>query len=131
MSIDSAGAKLDAAVFGEGKVGIVFAHEIGGSLCNWASIAPELAEQGYGVLIYDFGAPATAARDMRAAIQKIREFGAMKIILGGASLGGTVALMTAARAQNVAGAFSLSAPDTYGNAEALPAVRRFRAPSSS
>jgi dienelactone hydrolase len=128
LSIDSAGATLDAAVFGEGRVGIVLAHEIGGSLCNWASIAPELAEEGYRVLVYDFGEPATAARDMRAATQKIRELGAMKIILGGASLGGTVALMTAARARDVVGAFSLSAPAVYGNAEGLPAVRRFRAP---
>jgi pimeloyl-ACP methyl ester carboxylesterase len=128
LTIESAGATLDAAVFGEGRVGIVLAHEIGGSLCNWASIAPELAEEGYQVLIYDFGEPATAARDMRAATQKIRELGAKKIILGGASLGGTVALMTAARERNVVGAFSLSAPDVYGNAEGLPAVRRFRAP---
>jgi pimeloyl-ACP methyl ester carboxylesterase len=128
LSIESAGATLDAAVFGEGRVGIVLAHEIGGSLCNWASIAPELAEKGYQVLIYDFGEPATVARDMRAATKKIRELGAKKIILGGASLGGTVALMMAPRERNVVGAFSLSAPDVYGNTEGLPAVRRFRAP---
>lgn len=128
LSIESAGATLDAAVFGEGRLGIVLAHEIGGSLCNWASIAPELAEQGYQVLIYDFGEPATVARDMRAATKEIRELGAKKIILGGASLGGTVALMMAPRERNVMGAFSLSAPDVYGNTEGLPAVRRFRAP---
>jgi pimeloyl-ACP methyl ester carboxylesterase len=128
LSIESAGATLDAAVFGEGRLGIVLAHEIGGSLCNWASIAPELAEQGYQVLIYDFGEPATVARDMRAATKEIRELGAKKIILGGASLGGTVALMMAPRERNVVGAFSLSAPDVYGNTEGLPAVRRFRAP---
>jgi pimeloyl-ACP methyl ester carboxylesterase len=128
LSIESAGATLDAAVFGEGRVGIVLAHEIGGSLCNWASIAPELAEEGYQVLIYDFGEPATVAGDMRAATKKIRELGAKKIILGGASLGGTVALMMAPRERNVVGAFSLSAPDVYGNTEGLPAVRRFRAP---
>jgi pimeloyl-ACP methyl ester carboxylesterase len=128
LSIESAGATLDAAVFGEGRLGIVLAHEIGGSLCNWASIAPELGEQGYQVLIYDFGEPATVARDMRAATKEIRELGAKKIILGGASLGGTVALMMAPRERNVVGAFSLSAPDVYGNTEGLPAVRRFRAP---
>jgi pimeloyl-ACP methyl ester carboxylesterase len=128
LSIESAGATLDGAVFGEGRLGIVLAHEIGGSLCNWASIAPELAEQGYQVLIYDFGEPATVARDMRAATKEIRELGAKKIILGGASLGGTVALMMAPRERNVVGAFSLSAPDVYGNTEGLPAVRRFRAP---
>jgi pimeloyl-ACP methyl ester carboxylesterase len=128
LSIESAGATLDAAVFGEGRVGIVLAHEIGGSLCNWASIAPEFAEEGYQVLIYDFGEPATVARDMHAATKKIRELGAKKIILGGASLGGTVALMMAARERNVVGAFSLSAPAVYGNTEGLPAVRRFRAP---
>jgi pimeloyl-ACP methyl ester carboxylesterase len=128
LTIESAGATLDAAVFGEGPVGIVLAHEIGGSLCNWASIAPELAEEGYQVLTYDFGAPATVARDMRAATKKIRELGAKKIILGGASLGGTVALMMAPRERNVVGAFSLSAPDVYGDTEGLPAVRRFRAP---
>jgi pimeloyl-ACP methyl ester carboxylesterase len=128
LSVESAGATLDAAVFGAGAVGIVLAHESDGSLCNWASIAPQLANEGYRVLIFDFGEPATVARDMRAATQKIRELGAKKIILGGASLGGTVALMTAARERNVVGAFSLSAPAVYGNAEGLPAVRRFPAP---
>ena len=128
LNIESAGAKLDAAVFGEGPVGIVLAHESDGSLCNWASIAPELAAKGYQVLIYDFGEPATVADDMHAATKKIRELGAKKIILGGASLGGTVALMMAPRERNFVGAFSLSAPDVYGNTEGLPAVRRFRAP---
>src|SRR6266545_2737850 len=62
LSIESAGATLDAAVFGKGPVGIVLAHESDGSLCNWASIAPEFANAGYRVLIFDFGEPATAAR---------------------------------------------------------------------
>jgi pimeloyl-ACP methyl ester carboxylesterase len=128
LTIESAGATLDAAVFGEGRVGIVLAHESDGSLCNWASIAPELADEGFRVLIFDFGEPATVARDMHAATEKIRELGAKRIVLGGASLGGTVALMTATRARNVVGAFSLSAPAVYGNAQGLPAVRRFRAP---
>jgi dienelactone hydrolase len=128
VNIESGGAPLEAAVLGEGRVGIVLAHERGGSLCNWASIAPDLADQGYSVLIFDFGDPATVVSDMRAATEKIRRLGAKKIIVGGASLGGTVALMTAARAPNVVGAFSLSAPAVYGNAEAVPAVRRFRGP---
>jgi pimeloyl-ACP methyl ester carboxylesterase len=128
LTIDSAGQKLDAAVFGGGRLGIVLAHESDGSLCNWASIAPEFANEGYRVLIFDFGEPATVAQDMKAATKKIRELGAKRIILGGASLGGTVALMTAARERNIVGAFSLSAPAVYGNAEGLPAVRRFRAP---
>jgi pimeloyl-ACP methyl ester carboxylesterase len=128
LRIKSAGEKLDAAVFGAGPVGIVLAHERGGSLCNWASIAPELADEGYRVLIFDFGPIANAASDMLAATEKIRHLGAKKIILGGASLGGTVALMTTARADDAVGAFSLSAPALYGNAEALPAVRHFRAP---
>ena len=128
LTIQSAGARLDAAVFGAGPVGLVLAHESDGSLCNWASIAPELADEGYRVLIFDFGEPATVAQDMQAATKRIRELGAKRIVLGGASLGGTVALMTAAREPNIVAAFSLSAPAVYGNAEALPAVRRFRAP---
>jgi pimeloyl-ACP methyl ester carboxylesterase len=128
LTIDSAGQKLDAAVFGAGPVGLVLAHESDGSLCNWASLAPEFADEGYHVLIFDFGEPATVAQDMKAATKKLRELGAKRIVLGGASLGGTVALMTAAREPNIAAAFSLSAPAVYGNAEGLPAVRRFRAP---
>jgi pimeloyl-ACP methyl ester carboxylesterase len=127
LTIES-GDTLDAAVFGDGAVGIVLAHERGGSLCNWASIAPDLADQGYRVLIFDFGAPATVASDMLAATEELRRLGAEKIIVGGASLGGTAALMTAARARDVVGAFSLSAPAVYGNLEGLPAVRRFRGP---
>jgi pimeloyl-ACP methyl ester carboxylesterase len=127
-TIESAGAMLDAAVFGDGPVGIVLAHGRPGSVCTWASIAPELADQGYRVLIFDFGAPATFDRDMNAATKKIRELGAKKVILGGESLGGTVALMTAAGERDVVGAFSLSAPAVYGSVEGLPAVRHFRAP---
>jgi pimeloyl-ACP methyl ester carboxylesterase len=128
LTIESAGQKLDAAAFGAGRLGIVLAHESDGSLCNWASVAPELADEGYRVLVFDFGEPATVVQDMKAATKKIRELGARRIVLGGASLGGTVALMTAAREPNIAAAFSLSAPAVYGNAEGLPAVRRFRAP---
>jgi pimeloyl-ACP methyl ester carboxylesterase len=128
LTIKSAGTKLDAAVFGAGRAGIVLAHESDSSLCSWASVAPEFAEEGYRVLIFDFGEPATVAQDMQAAIRKIRELGVKRIVLGGASLGGTIALMTAAREPNIIGAFSLSAPAVYGNAEGLPAVRRFRAP---
>jgi dienelactone hydrolase len=128
VTIESGRVPLDAALFGDGPVGIVLAHERGGSLCNWASIAPDLADEGYRVLIFDFGEPATVASDMLAATKKIDELGAKNVILGGASLGGTVALMTAVRVKRVLGAFSLSAPAVFGNAEALPAVRRFRAP---
>jgi pimeloyl-ACP methyl ester carboxylesterase len=128
LTIESAGGRLDAAVFGQGPVGVVLGHESNGSLCNWASIAPELADKGYRVLIFDFGGPATVLQDMLEATEKIHELGAKELILGGASLGGTVALMTAARVRNVVGAFSLSAPAVYGNAEGLPAVRRLRAP---
>jgi pimeloyl-ACP methyl ester carboxylesterase len=128
LTIQSRGATLDAAVFGHGPVGIVLAHERGGSLCNWASIAPDLADQGFRVLIFDFGPLATAASDMVAATEELRRRGAKQIIVGGASLGGTAALMTAARARNVVGAFSLSAPALFGNLEGLPAVRRFRGP---
>jgi dienelactone hydrolase len=122
------GSTLEAAVFGDGPVGVVAAHELGGSLCDWASIASDLADEGYRVLVFDFGTPATAASDMLAATKKLRDLGAKRIIVGGASLGGTAALMTAARARNVVGAFSLSAPTAYGNLEGLPAVRRFHGP---
>jgi hypothetical protein len=46
LTLESAGAKLDAAVFGNGSVGIVLAHESDGSLCNWASLAPAFADEG-------------------------------------------------------------------------------------
>jgi dienelactone hydrolase len=127
LTIES-GSTLEAAVFGDGPVGVVAAHELGGSLCNWASIAADLADQGYRVLVFDSEAPATAASDMLAATEKLRDLGAKRIIVGGASLGGTAALMTAARARNVVGALSLSAPTAYGNLEGMPAVRRFRGP---
>jgi pimeloyl-ACP methyl ester carboxylesterase len=131
LTIESAGAKLDAAVFGAGPVGLVLAHESDGSLCNWASLAPEFADEGYRVLIFDFGDPATVAQDMKEATKKIRELGAKRIVLGGASLGGTVALMTAAREPNIAAAFSLSAPAVYGNAEGLPPCDASALPFSS
>ena len=127
VTIES-GSTLEAAVLGDGPVGVVLAHELGGSLCNWAPIAPNLADEGYLVLVFNSAAPATTASDMLAAAEKLRDLGARRIIVGGASLGGTAALMTAVRARNIVGAFSLSAPTSYGDLEGLPAVRRFRGP---
>ena len=127
VTIES-GSTLEAAVLGDGPVGVVLAHELGASLCNWASIAPDLADLGYLVLVFNSAAPATTASDMLVAAERLRDLGARRIIVGGASLGGTAALMTAVRARNIVGAFSLSAPTSYGDLEGLPAVRRFRGP---
>jgi hypothetical protein len=62
-------------------VGIVLAHEVDGSLCNWASIAPEFADKGPGreLLIVSgsehgtalYGGP--AAEQVRDAVDRLLE----------------------------------------------------------
>lgn len=62
-------------------------------------------------------------KDMVAGLHELRRRGAKRIILVGASMGGTAALVAAADI-DVAGVASLSAPREFSSLDALPSVRR-------
>jgi pimeloyl-ACP methyl ester carboxylesterase len=133
------GVRLGGAVFGRGPVGVVLAHQFGGSLCQWVDFARLLAKRGYRVLAFDFRGYGTSARalpnikldrDVAGAAAALRRRGARSVYLMGASMGGTAVLGAApAIRPRVAGVVDLSGPVGFGGVDALVAVRRLKSPA--
>jgi pimeloyl-ACP methyl ester carboxylesterase len=47
------GVRLEGAVLGRGKTGVVFAHQLAGDRCQWLPFARELTAKGYRALVFD------------------------------------------------------------------------------
>jgi pimeloyl-ACP methyl ester carboxylesterase len=118
----------------------VFAHESRGGLCQWVAFARSFARRGYLTLAFDFrgygrsqtprrSASSRLAADVIAAAKKTRSLGAKKVVLVGASMGGTAVIVAAANARTlVNGVIPVSAPTTYGRMDALKAAPRLQVP---
>jgi pimeloyl-ACP methyl ester carboxylesterase len=111
------------------------------SLCNWLPFARALAGAGYRVLAFDSrnaGESAVAPypksvqleKDVLAAEKELLRRGAKRIVLGGASAGGTAAMTAAASVgPALAGVIVLSSPAQYIQMDAEAAAKRVTAPS--
>jgi alpha-beta hydrolase superfamily lysophospholipase len=136
------GTRLIGVAFGKGSRGIVLAPQgTQGDLCSWVPYARVLARAGYHVLAIDHrgrgssGSARSVANlhrvdlDVVAAAKALRRRGATRIVLGGASLGGTAVLAAAPRiTPAVAGVVTFGAPQTYVRVDAVAAVRRVTVP---
>lgn len=99
------------------RVGIVLLHGKAASPAQFADVANTLSESGYGVetpemcwsarRIYDKPLDQCFA-DIDAAVAKLRAEGFAAIVVGGASLGGLVALAYAAGHDGLAGVIALA-----------------------
>jgi dienelactone hydrolase len=123
------GTKLEGRVFGSGAVGVVLAHMFPADQRSWWSFAGTLADQGYRVLTFDFrgycpggdgGCSGTGKdipkiwEDVVAAAAYLRSAGATRVMLIGASMGGTASLIAAAQPEVGASAIvTLSAPTQF------------------
>lgn len=132
------GARLQGAVLGRGKTGVVFAHQVAGDRCQWLPFARELVGKGYRVLLFDmrgYGASTGNAnvrpdRDVLAAARELRRRGATKVVLVGASMGGTGVVAAAPLVRPaIAGVVELSAPTGFGGVNALIAARKLTRPA--
>jgi pimeloyl-ACP methyl ester carboxylesterase len=122
----SDGVKLAGRLFGEGSVGVVLSHMLPADQASWWDFARELADDGYLALTYDFrgycpGGDAGCSagernigaiwQDVLGAIEEIRSEGATRVVLLGASMGGTASLVAASKpGVEVAAIVTLSAP---------------------
>jgi pimeloyl-ACP methyl ester carboxylesterase len=119
------GVRIAGRAFGVGRVGVVFAHQIDGDQRDWWDLAETLAEEGYAALTLNVrgycpgagagcsqeGGTADAWRDLLAGVRLLRSRGVERIVLVGASMGGTAAVLAASRGDpRVDGVISLSAP---------------------
>jgi pimeloyl-ACP methyl ester carboxylesterase len=121
------GEMLDGIVVGEGPVGVVLAHQRGSNLCAWLPFARRLAELGHAALAFDF-THLDLAESVTAAADELRRRSARRIVLVGASMGGTAALVAASSVPGVAGVVNVSGPELFGNLDAGTAVQRLDAP---
>ena len=118
------GTELNAALVGDGEVGVVLGHQFRSYFCSWVPFAKQLAEHDMRALAINFGST-SLDDDMAAGSRELRRRGAKQIVLVGASMGGTAALVAAAKT-GVAGVAALSAPREFGGLDALPSVRRLK-----
>ena len=112
-------------LFGSGQTAIVFTHMYPNDQRAWWDFAGQVGAQGYAALTFDFrgygetgGSQDTARidRDLVAAVRYLRERDYQRVILVGASMGGTAALKVAARDEFdglVAGVVAVSAPESF------------------
>jgi pimeloyl-ACP methyl ester carboxylesterase len=142
---------LSGHTFGSGDAAVVLSHMYPADQKSWYPTAKELAAEGYFVLTYDFrgyglseGAKEIKyiARDVFAAVQTMAASGATRVVLIGASMGGTASLVAAeqifagqlsstqAPAINitVAGVATLSAPVNFEGLSAENAVEDLYCP---
>ena len=121
---------------GTGSVGVVLAHMLSSSQQAWSPFAAELAEEGFHVLTFDFRGhggsggdrnPSLADLDLAGAIQKMRSLGATRVLVVGASMGGTAAIVVAA-SQDLGGVVALSAPTKIDDLDVAKAVPPMREP---
>jgi pimeloyl-ACP methyl ester carboxylesterase len=136
------GVEIGGVLLGQGRGGVVLAHESPGDLCQWMFYARVLERRGFAVLPIDlngFGSspPAPGSpvrphwdRDVAAAAGVLRARGVRRVVLVGASLGGTSVMAAAAEIQpRVAGLVDLSGPAESSGLDAVAAAGRLRVPA--
>jgi hypothetical protein len=118
---------VEAFTTGTGPVGVILAHQVGSDLCQWQDIWPDLTAKGYRIMAISMHADITA--DVVAATARLRSQGVQKVVLIGASMGGSAVLAGAGQiTPPVQAVVSLSGPSDFGTANAIEAVKTLRVP---
>jgi pimeloyl-ACP methyl ester carboxylesterase len=125
VTFDTAdGVTLGGTLFGLGDTAVVFAHMFPTEHTSWHPFAQVAADQGYLALAYDFrgfGASggdqviANIDQDVRAAYDFVKARGAQRVVLIGASMGGTASIKVAAElgSGELTGLVVLSSPQEF------------------
>jgi pimeloyl-ACP methyl ester carboxylesterase len=128
--------RLAALSVGTGRVAVILAHQVSGSLCQWWPYGRSLAAAGFRVVAFDFdGCGASPPGngnypgEVAAAAQWARHAGAERIVLMGGSMGGTAVMVAASHlGPSVAGVIDLSGPAVFAGMDALAAARHVHVP---
>lgn len=121
------GRILPAVTTGTGRTVVVLVHQTdGGGLCGWLTFAARIAAApGQMALAFDLcgfarsdcaegnSAVARQVDQVEMAIDEAERLGARRIVVVGASMGGSLAVFTAARDHRVDAAVDLSGPDVW------------------
>ena len=124
----AAGDQVDAVVLGSGTTGVVLANMSDNDVCAWFASAALLASKGYRAAVFAYSGRQGADADLLDVASELRRRGSTRIVLMGASKGGTAALTAAKRAGAVA-VVELSAPSSYESMDAVAAVKGLTVPT--
>lgn len=117
----SEGQDVEAFATGKGGTALILAHQADGTVCQWVPEARDLARDGYRVVAVDSAGSDVA--ELTAAVAYARKQGAQKVLLVGASKGGTAVLTSAGTITPAVDAVvSLSAPSDYQGMDAIGTV---------
>jgi dienelactone hydrolase len=127
------GTTVPGVILGTGGRGVVLANMSDDfsdtGLCDWMMYAPELAEAGYRVAVFNYS-ESEEDQDVQAAVAALRERGATKVALVGASMGGTVSLSAAAQLDPAPDAIvALSPPTEFRGVDAVAPAKKVTIPS--
>lgn len=136
------GVELEGRVFGSGNVGVVLAHMRPADQSQWLGFAALLADNGYLVLTYDrrgvcpggeLGCSGGSGsepgwEDLAFAVDLLREEGASRVVVGGASLGAMESLYALSQGLDADGLIWVSGADLYGGVPVTEQLQGVRVP---
>ncbi len=143
FTLRSAGRVLPGVTIGAGRTVVVLVHQTdGGAFCGWLSFAARIAAVpgqvavavdlcGYGQAVCPQGSTAVGRQveQVRLAIDEaVRRFHPRRVVLVGASMGGSLAVLTAARDHRLDAVVDLSGPDGWGGSVVHDRAAGVRAP---
>jgi dienelactone hydrolase len=131
VKVPAPGERLPAVVLGDGATGVVFANQSASTACGWLPYARDVTGSGVRSLVFDYG---TAEREdeVLAAARWLRENGAKRVVLVGASIGGRAVVTAAARSHGsgVDAVVSLSGERILGaQRDIIVDARRLKTPT--
>lgn len=130
------GVTLRGRLWARGKTAVVLSHMLGTDQSIWFDLAGRLAAQGYTVLTFDFRGIGVSSgrfvirrvsRDTLGAVRFIRERKPAKVVLIGASMGGTSSLVAAGETP-VDGVVVIASGMTFQGLDARPYLPRLAMP---
>jgi hypothetical protein len=131
LTVGRGASRLQAAVLGDGPVGVALANDSGNQPCDWVSFADALADRGLRVATFSYASVGNPS-EVKAVAGALRAQGARRVIAIGASVGGrAVVELAAMRSPGVDAVASLSAERQIGASypDILPDARHVHLPS--
>ena len=133
------GTPIGAATVGTGETAVVLVHGSGQDLCDWLPFVARLEDLGVTVAAYDLrgrGASggsktdtASLPGDLATVVAALRNQGAQRVVLVGASLGAATALVASARIEPpVDAVVAVSPPISLGGVDVESEARHFGGP---
>jgi pimeloyl-ACP methyl ester carboxylesterase len=136
------GVRLEGRLFGSGEVGVALAHMRPGDQSQWLELAGLLANNGYRVLTYnrrgscpggEFGCSGGndnvgAWKDLAFVVDRLREAGARRVVVGGASLGAMESLYALSQGLDAEGLIWVAGIDFYQGVPVSEQLRGLRIP---